>query len=365
MKVKHFPRPISWLGMFLSLIAALPSGAQQTRMLTPDRYSEFGLVYALPRTSFEVEIEARHTLEQAGPYCLYARKYIGTDKVITVDSERWEVIGVRVRSFGVAGDSSIYRMQLKPGALMEICVDADAMLLSINRQVEAPAGWGELQNPAPQFLPPATDYLQYVGEDFLSAQSDARRAEMLAESISEVREARLALTRGTADQMPTDGRQLELMLKSLGHQEELMMDAFQGRRLVETRKARFSLTPDGEGRYIVARVSDLNGFVEADDLSGAPVILEVTPVREGKVPEDEAGNPMKMPRDGVMYCMPGAARITISWQGSELYSQEADMSQFGTIFALDPALFTSKKAPSFAIFDPATGAVREIGQIAR
>lgn len=41
---------------------------------------------------------------------------------------------------------------------------------------------------------------------------------MLAESLMEIREAKVSLTRGTAETMPTDGRQLELMLESLRHQ---------------------------------------------------------------------------------------------------------------------------------------------------
>jgi hypothetical protein len=39
------------------------------------------------------------------------------------------------------------------------------------------------------------------------------------------------------------------------------------------------------------------------------------------------------------------------------------MAQSGTVFSLDPTIFTSKKSPSFAIFDPATGAVKELGAV--
>ncbi|MDE6077752.1 MAG: DUF4831 family protein, partial [Muribaculaceae bacterium] len=44
-----------------------------------------------------------------------------------------------------------------------------------------------------------------------------------------------------------------------------------------------------------------------------------------------------------------------------IFSQEFDMAQFGVVFGLNPTLFTDKKAPSYAVFDPATGALREIG----
>ena len=35
----------------------------------------------------------------------------------------------------------------------------------------------------------------------------------------------------------------------------------------------------------------------------------------------------------------------------------------GMTFGLDPALFTDKKEPSFAVFDPVTGALLEIGSM--
>ena len=39
------------------------------------------------------------------------------------------------------------------------------------------------------------------------------------------------------------------------------------------------------------------------------------------------------------------------------------MAQFGIPFALDPSLFTNKKAPACATFDPATGALIKLGEM--
>ncbi len=336
--------------------------AQQTRILTPDRYSEYGLVYALPNTAFEVEITATHTVRQAGPFHQYAPKYIGTDKVISADSESWTITGVKVRQYGIANDSSIYRMQLKANQNLSLCVADDGMLLAVNTEAQMPKGWEPLQNPEPLLMPPATEYLQYVPEDFGSAQSDARRAALLAQGLAEIRQSRIDLTRGDADNMPTDGKQLELMLNSLAHQEELLLNAFRGREMTETRSARFTLVPDEEGRYVLARLSDFAGFVNRDDLSGAPVYLDIKKLDGPEIPLDEKGQPMKMPRDGVMYLLPGTATVSISFGGRELFSSTMEMAQFGATFALDPGLFTNKKAPAFAIFNPATGALRELGE---
>lgn len=340
-----------------------PLSAQQTRQLTPDAYSEYGLTYRLPVTALDVEIEVRHTVERVGPFMEYAKRYVGADaQVITADAEHWEVVGVMVQPRGVACDTMAYHMQLKAGVPAFITVAPDGMVLSINRQAALPAQWEEPVNPLPMTIPSTSGYLKYMGEDFLLSRSSAKRAEMLARSIMEVREARLSLTRGTAETMPTDGRQLELMLQSLANQEQLMTNAFTGTTASETRKARFTFTPRADGRYVLARLSGIFGLVEADDLSGSPVYINVKTLNVGKVPVDEKGEPMKAPKNGVAYRVPGTALITIDWNGNELLSQEMQFSQYGVTFYLNPSLFTDKKTPSYAIFDPATGALTEIGK---
>ncbi len=81
------------------------------------------------------------------------------------------------------------------------------------------------ENPDPVNI---REYLQYVDEDFIASQSSVKQAQMLAENLMEIRDAKTSLTRGTAETMPTDGRQPELMLESLRHQEAAMTAAFTG-----------------------------------------------------------------------------------------------------------------------------------------
>ena len=101
-----------------SLACSLPAMPQQTRILTADKHNEYGLVYSLPVTSLRFEVTARHTVNHAGPYYQYAKKYIGTDRVIKEDSEQWEILSVKAVPFGTADTENQYLMQLKPGAVI-------------------------------------------------------------------------------------------------------------------------------------------------------------------------------------------------------------------------------------------------------
>lgn len=343
----------------------IPSAAQQTKMLTADKHNEYGLVYTLPTTALRFEVTARRTVSKAGPFYQYAKRFIGTDKVITEDSEQWEILSVKAETYGIPDTENEYLMQVKPGALTSICVGEDGMLLAINKEVDAPkAAISERETKRKKESPLDTEaYLKYVNEDFLISQSSAKQAQMLAESIVEVRDARVSLTRGTAETMPTDGRQLELMLNSLEDQEKILTAAFKGLSSTETVTRVYTFTPDEEGKYILFRMSDFGGFVEADDYSGEPVYVTVEVTRQPEIPVDAKGKEKELPKDAVIYNIPGAAKITLSHKGRELWSEETDCSQYGIRFGLQPTLFSDKKARSYAIFDTATGALEKIAEI--
>lgn len=346
----------------------MPAVAQQTRMLTADKGNDYGLVYMLPTTVLDIELEAEQTVRKAGPFRQYAKRYIGTDNVVMEDSETWTLTKVRVTPRGVADPDRRFVMQLKPGALTSICVADDGMLLAINREAEPAAKPDDWNNTE---LTPSTltgnEYLQYVDEDFIASQSSAKRAQLLAGSLMDVRDSKVALTRGTAETMPTDGRQLELMLESLRHQEKCMTEAFTGS--TQTRKVVTKLTftpdPDKPGRSTLCRLSDFAGFVASDDYSGEPVYIDIREVNRGELPLNDKGEERPWPKEGVAYTIPGTANVSISADGHSLFNADIDMAQYGVTFALSPSLFTDKKAPQQALFNPSTGAVVSIEQTTR
>lgn len=350
--------------LLLAAVAALPGMAQQTKILTAEKHNEYGLVYSLPTTALQIHVTAQRETRKAGPYSQYAKRYLGKGDVITEDAVASKIVSVEVTPVGVNDDNQKYLMQLKAGQTTFIGVDANGMLLSINAEPQtpkAPAGSGSRVSTILK-QGEVDDYLSYVDMDFVSAQSSMKQAEMIANSLMDVRDAYLSLTRGTADNMPTDGRQLELMLNSLKEQEDAMTRAFTGAVTIEEFSADYLYIPDQDGESVLLRFSDYEGFVEPDDYSGFPLYISTEVVLEGKLPADVNGEEKKMPKDAVIYAIPGSARIKLYADKGVLYDKELDFAQFGTTFGLAPTLFTDKKAPSFARFSPVTGALLEIGK---
>lgn len=357
------------LSLALCGLMAVPAFAQQTKILTAEKHNEYGLVYSLPTTALQIKVTARRETRKAGPYSQYAKHYLGTSDVILQDAVNWTVTEISVTPVGVKDDDTKYLMQLKPGALTYIGVAADGMLLSINTEPDEPdtsAGQGsvDVAGIVLQEGGNVEDYLKYVDMDFVSAQNSMRQAELVANSLMDVRDAYLSLTRGTADNTPTDGQQLQLMLNSLKNQEDAFTRAFKGSVTIEEFSREFTYIPEQDGEDVLFRLSNYAGIVDPDDLSGSPVFIKTEVLLEGELPTDVNGEPKKFPKDGIVYALPGTAKISVYTDRMGFYSKEFEFSQFGTTFALAPTLFTDKKAPSYAKFSPVTGALIEIGKAA-
>lgn len=348
----------------VAIFSIIGVNAQQTKLLTAEKHNEYGLVYTLPITAFQIEVTATKETQLAGPFYEYSKKFAGTADVVKEDNVIWTIDKISVKPYGVPNEESRYLMQLKAGSTTFIGVADDGMLLSINTEPKISSNsqtTSESSNEETSVN--GKEYLQYVNEDFISAQSSYKKAQILAEELMEIRDAKISLTRGTAETMPTDGRQLEIMLESLDRQETALMQAFTGSKRQEKIVRTYNYIPQDEGRFILFRFSDFAGFVDPNDYSGDPVYLNVNLIEEAQLPVDSKGEEKKMPKDAVAYCVPGSAEIALTFLGNTLYSHNFEMSQFGLIYGLNPSIFTDKKEPSFAIFDPTTGALKELGVI--
>lgn len=356
------------ISFFALALLALPAFSQQTKILTAEKHNEYGLVYSLPTTALQVTVTAQRETRKAGPYKQYAKRFLGTSNIVSEDAVSWSITDVAVEPIGIKGDDDTqYLMQLKSGATTFIGIASDGMLLSINAQPEDPDfdldGRVQQEGKLVKGGEGVEDYLKYVDMDFVSAQNSMRQAEMVAGNLMDVRDSYLSLTRGTADNMPTDGRQLELMLNSLREQESAFTRAFTGTVTVEEFTAQYVYVPEDDGEELLCRLSDFRGFTDVDDYSGFPIFIKTEILREGSLPLDVNGEEKKFPKDGVVYAIPGTARISVYTDKAKLFSQDFEFSQFGTTFGLAPSLFTDKKAPSYARFSPVTGALIELGKV--
>lgn len=354
----------------IALILAIGAQAQQTQKFTATKANEYGLTYSLPVTMLDVSIEAERIDREPGEFYNYSRKYLGIDPVMKPSTE-WNLKSVTVNPRGEApGDNdSRYLVRFKSGSTPCIILTPEGLPLSINYEGEyTPEG---LLNEVPQPKAAEISVLhtpearQAMTEDMLKAQSTAKRAELAAARIFELRQSRSDIISGQVDNMPADGKAMQLVLDNLARQEAALTAMFAGTETHSTVVKTIPFKPDGdiEGdnqSAIVARLSPVDGIVGKENLSGEPITLDIDILERGEAPVNEKGEELRFPKNGVPYAIPGRARISVSSNGKKLFEQEMEIAQLGLVFGIDPSVFTDKKAPASLRFYPSTGAIREL-----
>lgn len=350
-----------------AIVAAMsvcPVLAQTTQRLTANKTNEYGLIYSLPLTAIDVTVEAERTVRRPGEFYQYSRKYLNIDP-ITVDSEAWVIKSITLSSHGVADPEMQYIVQFKPGSTPFMVLDENSFPIAVNTEnypkpepVALPVG-----RPAKPTVLETSAARTAVTEEMIQSKSSAKRAELAAAKIYELRQSRNDIISGQADQMPSDGKAMQLALDNLTSQEEALTAMFVGTEQTSTEVRTYTVIPDGTDHLhmIIGRLSQLGGLVDSEDLSGEPIYLDVTATRLGELPVNEKGEEKRFPKGGLAYCIPGDAYVEVTFDGRVFAERTMQLAQSGVVFGLDPTLFSDRKSPAYAIFNPSTGALVELG----
>ena len=331
------------------------SAHAQTEVLTGvTRGKDYGVVYALPKTQIEIEIKANKVNYKPGEFSKYADRYVRLTNISAEPEEYWELSSVKVKPVGVPNSEATYFVKLKDktvAPLMELT--EDGLIKSINVPYSGNNTTKAATNtPASQRKANPRDFLT---EEILMASSTAKMAELVAKEIYNIRESKNALLRGQADNMPSDGAQLKIMLDNLNLQERAMTEMFSGTLKEEPQTFTIRLTPKEMDNEVAFRFSKRLGVVASDDLAGEPYYISITDLKTPAIPEDDG----KKKVDGVAYNVPGRAHITLTGNNKKLFDGELPITQFGTIEYLAPVLF-NKNSTVKVLFDTATGGLIKV-----
>lgn len=348
-------------------LTAASTGAycQTTQKVSAGKASEYGLIYNLPVTTVDICLTAELSESQPGEFHNYARRHLGISDAITESSREARLTGVEIATRGVADPNEQWLAQFKNGSTPYMILGEGNIPLAINTEaVEIP----EVAEAAESTDWSATPLdgeaaRQAVTADMARSSSLSKRAELAAQRIFELREMRSDILSGQADNMPADGAAMNLVLENIAAQEAALTAMFTGTRRTRTVSTKVSFTPDTtdvNGR-VIARLSAVDGLLDADNLAGAPITLDFTVLERGELPLTDKGEVKTFPRGGFVYRIPGRGRVAVSYAGAKAAEADLSFGQLGVVFGLNPALFTDKREPSKATFDATTGALIEIG----
>ena len=114
-------------------------------------------------------------------------------------------------------------------------------------------------------------------------------------------------------------------------------------------------------RQLFFRLSQLNGVVDKDDLSGAPYYITVEDLNTVPPVDEEAAskNKKKAYEAGIYVNVPGRMRVTLYDGINQLAQEEFAAPQFGNVELLSGELF-NKRYTTHLWLNPQTGAVERL-----
>ncbi|MDR1356173.1 MAG: DUF4831 family protein [Tannerellaceae bacterium] len=347
----------------LLLFLCLPIGAQTkvTKKIAA-KNNNFGLTYSLPKTSLVIQAEVIKTMTKAGPYYQYAEKYLGVKKPVEEDRTFFRLGRITLEGKGIPDIDNTYIVEFKSGTTAPYAyITEDGLLCSINAEYEqAKATLVNHQSYTDQDEEPE---MPLLFEELLMAGSVAKQAEVAAKQIYRIRESRLNILTGEADNLPPDGEAMKVVIEELDRQEKALTTLFTGSSVKETSYYDVTLVPyEDTEREVLFRFSDLLGIVDADDLGGAPVYINLKTQRPLRQPDPKEAEKKEKMMKGIIYNVPGKADVEIQMNRKPLYKGEILVAQFGYHENLAPAMFEDRKKPVKVYFYPETGAIRQIIQ---
>ncbi|HXK76454.1 MAG TPA: DUF4831 family protein [Bacteroidaceae bacterium] len=329
------------------------------------RGKKYGIYYNLPYTNIQITFHATKTVYTPGELNLYGERYLHIRGIASVPSTKWHLDKVTAQIVGIADTARSYFVELRSkSAPIQIQMADNGCIWNINFPLikesneETPSPKKAIQTYNPQSA---------MTQEILMATSKIRRAELVADEIFSIRDSRNELTRGQADYMPTEGDALKLMLERLDLQEKTLTSLFTGTTTTSEVSKIYTVTPKDNLETIICRFSSKLGFVDSDDLSGAPIVLSLTDLHRlpDGIADDKESEKLqaklsrKKPLSGIAYNVPGQGLCTIKLMGQNILEQEFPITQFGTIEFLAPVLFEKKRTIQ-VLFAPETGSLIKI-----
>ncbi len=349
----------------LLLALATPSAFSQTRVekKIAMKSNGYGVTYSLPKTSLVVTAEVTKVTCKAGPYFKYAEKLLGAKDAVMSDHVYYELNKVYLQNKGVPDDENTYIVEFKPKTTAPfVYLTSDGLLCAINADytpTESVVAVAKRSAQAAEKAPaPAV-----MTEELLMAGSVTRQAEVAARQIYKLRESRMDILSGEADNMPPDGEAMKIVLQQLNDQEQALTALFVGEKRRKTTFHEARVVPEGDlDHEVLFRFSEKLGILDADDLGGTPIYLNLKATDRAPELDPKEAEKKSKALKGIIYNVPGKANVEIEMAGDKLYRGEVQVVQFGTHEALAPVMFEDKKAPIKVIFYPETGAIKQIIQ---
>lgn len=319
---------------------------------------EMAVVYYMPFTQVHIYVDYVQETYTAGPFCHFAEEFLGVDDYIEQDEVRYAIKNVDVRTHTVADTNRAYKVPFSAEAPMQLLtLNSKGILAGYNADIEH-ENKDKAQSKEKNNHKHSAGITPYT-EDQIKANNLRQMAEATARQIYRIRENRMYILGGEIEKAPADGQAMRLVLEELDNQERQLVELFIGTKKTKKMTKTITYIPTKSEETILLHFSQSRGIVEADDVEGEPVKLNLQTHKQ--VVGAAAGvQDKKAPKASpIYYNLPGSCDIRVLYAGQTLAEKSYPVAQFGVSVALPMNLFTGKDLPHIT-FDTRTGNIRSI-----
>src|SRR5690554_5927367 len=256
-----------YLIFLLMLLTASCATAQKTTRVNAIKANNWGVIYSLPKTSFEITLLVKKTTYHRGDFYPYAQRYLGVNNPITENKVVYTLEKIDVANKGIPDKENSFMVEFR-GRTVEpyVYLREDGLIVTINAEPEE-------ELPADTRLPegtkPSSNPRRYFSQETLMAGSTAKQAELVARQVFDLRRNRNDILLGEAVNIPPDGNAYNVVMQEINRQEKALTELFSGSVTNEYFTVTYQIIPEtgNINREVLARFSEKLGPLDADNLA--------------------------------------------------------------------------------------------------
>lgn len=333
------------------------------------KISDGALVYGLPMSVVDININAERVIEKPGPYSRYAEDLLGLTDVIKNEREYWRIKSITIRTHTELDPSQFYVIEANgffhtnllalknEGLIMDLNPDIyNDFATGISRNSDennlhkvldlgADEYYREKKDTVYKVVSVDTAFIRipYLVEKKQKLTVD-QLAERAAKRLMEMRDGKHLILTGETNVFP----QNEYALNEMNRIEKEYTDLFAGKIWKESHSFKYQLIPGKEtsGRKItLCRFSESSGPVAGSESQGIPILVEFVPelkTRSLNAISKNPSNTQKSKNDKMYYRVPDVVNVRVYLANEVLSNARHLIYQFGEIVPL-PANFVIGK----------------------
>ncbi|HBG58235.1 MAG TPA: DUF4831 domain-containing protein, partial [Porphyromonadaceae bacterium] len=117
------------------ILAFTAMQAQKTTRVNAIKANDYGVIYSLPKTSFEITILVKKSIYQRGDFYPYAQRYLGIDDPVTENRVVFTLEDVSVKNRGIPDKTNSYMVQFQSKTFEPyVYLREDGLIVAVNAE---------------------------------------------------------------------------------------------------------------------------------------------------------------------------------------------------------------------------------------